>query len=165
MRRKRRPLPQSQPFNSLLSSQSLSGDLHKTAATDPSMHVRGVLNPPNDRVIVIANAIFIPSLYFPTFVPLSENLRLRLVGGENQSPLDHACNIDLVFLLGSGEFNHPFVVFQGIFADPTNTFPDGHEPLLQVFSRGFLSITRCVPRISNTPILLLPILQSCPSPS
>ena len=59
-----------QPINFLLTFQSLSGDLYKTAATDLSMHVRSVLNPPNDRA---------------TFVPLSENLRLRLVGDENHN--------------------------------------------------------------------------------
>ena len=36
-------------------SQSLSGDQYKKARSVLSMHVRGVLNPPNDRVNVVAN--------------------------------------------------------------------------------------------------------------
>ena len=65
--------PNSQPLVSLLTSQPFFGDLHRTAPTDLNKHILGVCDPPKGKVNVASIAMSITSLYFATFVPLSEN--------------------------------------------------------------------------------------------
>ena len=66
------PVPNpSSPF--LPASQSFSGDLHSTALTDLKRHILGVCDTPKDNVNVASIAKSTTSLYFVTFVPLSEN--------------------------------------------------------------------------------------------
>ena len=95
IRREHKPL---QPFNSLSTSQSLSVDLYKTAPTNLNRHVCGVFSPPNDTVNVATIAKFITSWYFEIFCAIVNKYLVESRGRRKpqQSPLDHAWNLDFV---------------------------------------------------------------------
>ena len=58
--------PSPQPFTSLFTSQSFSGDLYSTTLAELKRHILGVCDLPKDKVKVASIATSITSLYFST---------------------------------------------------------------------------------------------------
>ena len=157
----------SQPFISLFTSQSFSGDLYSTALTDLERHILGVAS----------TAMSITSQLLCRCLNLFDSVWLETK--TISSPLDNAKGLDVLikrhqnfcFLTGDGEFRHPLVVVQGITAYPFHPLHEGSESLHQVLLRVSLSVTShgfCVDRHARCesgthPCFFFPTFNFCPS--